>query len=149
MDQQYLKDFIEISKVKARYCRFMDTKDWDAFTDLFTEDFVLDDDPTGANIASGRAEAIKRIRHFIENAQTAHHVHSPEMDIRGDEADVIWAMQDRVINAAHLDWGAHTGCGHYHERYVRQNGRWRIARTKLRYLIFEREPRNPGKQSRF
>jgi ketosteroid isomerase-like protein len=137
---QYLKDFLEISKVKARYCRFLDTKDWDAYTDLFTEDLVLDDDPASGRVTRGRAEAIKRIRSFVEHAQTGHHVHSPEMDIRGDEADVIWAMQDRVIGPAQLNERAHTGFGHYHERYVRQDGRWRIASLKLRYVIFEAEP---------
>jgi ketosteroid isomerase-like protein len=138
--EQYLKDFFEISKVKARYCRFLDSKDWDAYTGLFTEDVVLDDDPANGTVTRGRTEVIKRIRSFVEHAQTAHHVHSPEMDIRGDEADVIWAMQDRVIGAAHIPERAHTGFGHYHERYVRQQGTWRIASLKLRYVIFEAEP---------
>jgi hypothetical protein len=137
-EAQYLKDYIEITKVKARYCRLLDTKDWDGYADLFTEDFVLDTDIDDNGLIRGRAAAMKHIRGFVEQAQTAHQVHSPEMDIRGDEADVIWVMQDRVIGAK-LEWKAHTGYGHYYERYVRQNGRWRIASTKLRYVIFERE----------
>jgi hypothetical protein len=135
---QYLQDFHEISTIKAQYCRYLDTKNWDAYAGLFTEDLVMDNSLEGDPPTRGRAKVIQEIRSFIEHAKTAHHVHSPEMDIRGDEADVIWAMQDRVIGA-NLPWRAHTGYGHYHERYVRQNGRWRIASLKLRYLIMERD----------
>jgi ketosteroid isomerase-like protein len=138
-EQQYQRDYIAISQVKARYCRFLDTKDWAAYADLFTDDFELDTFPSGEPVIRGRAEAMASIRSFIEHAQTAHHVHSPEMQIEGDVAQVTWAMQDRVVGAALPERG-HLGFGHYHERYVRQGGRWRIAALKLRYLFVERDP---------
>jgi uncharacterized protein (TIGR02246 family) len=140
MGQPNLEDYVAITAVKARYCRFLDTKDWDAYADLFTEDFVLDSVP-GQEPIRGRDAAMKSIRSFVGPAQTAHQVHSPEIDVNGDEAAVIWAMQDRVIGAVGIDEAAHTGFGHYYERYVRQGGRWRIASLKLRYVIFEREPK--------
>ena len=137
----YVEDFVAISQVKARYCRFLDTKDWAAYTELFTEDFVLDTSPAGgAPPVRGRDAAVKMIRASVETARTAHQVHNAEMQIEGDVAHVIWAMQDRVI------WGAertgltergHTGYGQYHERYERTNGTWRIASLQLRYLIYE------------
>jgi hypothetical protein len=79
------------------------------------------------------------VRSAVETAATAHQVHSPEIVLDGDTAQVIWAMQDRVV------WGpdrkfadgniGHTGYGHYHERYVRgADGRWRIAQTILTRL---------------
>jgi DNA-binding CsgD family transcriptional regulator len=84
------------------------------------------------------------------SAITAHHVHSPEIKlIDPNTADVIWAMQDRVIygpdRRSQVQYAGHTGFGHYHERYVRQNGRWRIAKTKLTRLhsdkmILSRDP---------
>ena len=43
-------------------------------------------------------------------------------------------MQDRLIWE---DGRTMTGYGHYHERYVKQDGRWRIARQKLTRLIME------------
>jgi uncharacterized protein (TIGR02246 family) len=135
-----MADLAAIMALKARYCRFLDTKDWQAYASLFTDDFELDSVPDQEPIR-GRDAAMQSIRSFVEHAQTAHQVHSPEISIDGDSADVIWAMQDRVIGAAHLDESAHTGYGHYYERYVRQDGEWRIARLKLRYVIFEREPR--------
>ena len=35
---QRLMDIEEIAQLKARYFRFIDTKDWVAFQDLFTDD---------------------------------------------------------------------------------------------------------------
>jgi len=112
-------DFAAISMVKARYCRFLDTKDWAAYTDLFTEDFILDTSTAGgAPPVHGREDAITYIRSCVEHAKTAHHVHNPEITIEGDTAQVIWAMQDRVIwpedRAARLNESGHTGFGQYH-----------------------------------
>jgi uncharacterized protein (TIGR02246 family) len=133
----YADDFLAISQVKAKYCRFLDTKDWDGYAGLFTEDFVLD---TGAGPPiEGRDAAMASIRSFVEPAQTAHQVHSPEIEIDGDVAKVVWAMQDRVIGAVGVNERAHTGFGHYHERYERKDGRWRIAALTLRYVIVERD----------
>ena len=144
--QAYVQDFIAISQVKARYCRCLDTKDWAGYRELFTEDFELDTSPAGgAPAIRGREAAISSIRSAVEHARTAHQVHSPEMQIDGDVANVIWAMQDRVIwgpdRASSIQEGGHTGFGHYHERYVRQDGRWRIAALRLSYLIYEPHPR--------
>lgn len=138
-------DFIAIAQVKARYCRFLDTKDWAAYTDLFTENFILDTSTAGgAPPVQGREAAVKYIRSCVEHAQTAHHVHNPEITIEGDTAQVIWAMQDRVIwpdeRAARLGESGHTGFGQYHESYRREGERWRIAKSRLLYLIYEPHP---------
>jgi SnoaL-like domain len=132
-----LQAHIAIAAVKARYCRCLDTKDWAGYTDVFTEDLELDTTDAGGPLVRGRAAAIAMIRASVETARTAHQVHSPEIKLDGDVADVIWAMQDRVV------WGerrpapnllGHTGFGHYHERYVRQDGQWRIAKQRLTRL---------------
>jgi 3-phenylpropionate/cinnamic acid dioxygenase small subunit len=141
-DSAEIQAYIEISQVKARYCRTLDTKDWAGYADVFTEDFELDTSPAGgAPPIKGRDAAIKYIRSSIDKAKTAHQVHNLELTLRGDEADVVWAMNDRVTwdPARSMVPGAvgHTGYGHYHERYVRKDGRWRIAKSRLSYLQFD------------
>jgi hypothetical protein len=42
-----------------------------------------------------------------------------------------------------VQYAGHTGFGHYHERYVRQDGRWRISKTKLTRLHTDNYPREP------
>jgi hypothetical protein len=123
-----------ICEGKARYCRFLDTRDWDSFTQLFTEELELDvSDGTGVPVIRGRKEAIEMVRSSIETAKTAHQVHSPEMSREGDAIKVVWAMQDRVV----WEEQALTGYGHYHERWVKQGGDWKIASLRLTRLITE------------
>lgn len=134
-DLQYLKDWIALCEAKARYCLTLDTKDWAGYADLMTEDYELDvSEGTGKPVIRGRDEAIRDVRASIETAKTAHQVHNPIIDIDGDEARVIWALQDRVV------WGpdrALTGYGHYHERWVRRDGAWKLAALKLTRLHME------------
>jgi ketosteroid isomerase-like protein len=132
-----------IQSLKARYCRLLDTKDWAAFSDLFTDNAVLDvTADTGQPPFVGRAAVIATIQAAVANARTAHQVHSPEIEINGNGATAIWAMQDRVI------WDAGrspispatgiTGFGHYDETYRRSDdGNWRIASLRLTRLIVE------------
>ena len=131
-----------ICKVKARYCRLLDTKDWAAFGTLFTEDFVLDvSEGTSVPVIRGREAAMQQVQNLVGTARTAHQVHTPEIDVNGDEAHVVWAMQDRVVwNEPHRGLASITGYGHYHERYVRQDGEWKIASLKLTRLHIDTQP---------
>lgn len=129
---QSLNDRDAISELKARYCRFLDTKQWDAWGDLFTEDFVLDTSEAGGPPpVVGRDVAVAMVRKSIETARTAHQVHTPEITIAGDMAEAIWAMQDRVVFD---DGHGLVGYGHYTERYRKQDGVWKIAGSKLTRL---------------
>jgi 3-phenylpropionate/cinnamic acid dioxygenase small subunit len=132
MTDSYIHDRIAICELKARYCRFLDTKQWDAWTALFTEDFVLDTSEAGGPPPiTGRSDAIAMVRQEIETARTAHQIHSPEITIEGDTATGVWAVQDRVV----FDNGySLTGYGHYTETYVKHAGAWRIASSKLTRL---------------
>ena len=124
-----------ICNAKAKYCRYLDSKDWLRFADLFTEDYELDvSEGTGVPPIKGRDEALAMVKASIAPAKTAHQVHTPEMSREGDAIKVIWAMQDRVI------WGpdkALTGYGNYHETWVNDNGTWKIAYLKLTRFIVE------------
>ena len=139
--ESYLADHVAISQVKASYCLHLDTKNWAAYADLFTEDLEYD---TSGEVLRGRDAAMADILKHVEHAKTAHHVHSPIIEVDGDTAKVVWAMQDRVIwdprSPNYPKMAGHTGYGHYRERYRRENGRWRICAMQLRYLIFEALP---------
>jgi len=132
MSAPALSDRDGICELKARYCRFLDTKQWDAWAGLFVEDLVLDTSEAGGPPAIiGREQAIAMVRANIETARTAHQVHNPEITIAGDTAFGIWAMQDRVV----FDNGSGmTGYGHYTETYVKRAGEWKIATSKLTRL---------------
>jgi len=139
MTETRMSDRDAICETKARYCRTLDTQDWAGYADVFTEDLVLDTTPAGGYVVEGRDKAVALVMSSLEGARTAHHVHSPEIRLEGEAAEVIWAMQDRVVwspeKARRMGNLGHTGFGHYHERYVRcPDGRWRIARQTLTRL---------------
>jgi hypothetical protein len=129
-----------IRTLKARYFRFLDTKDWNAFADLFTADAAMDmSGEMRANaddgVIRGRREITAFVRNGIELATTVHHGHTPEIEIIcPTEATGVWAMED------HLRWPDSSpirslhGYGHYHETYEKRDGRWLIASTKLTRL---------------
>ena len=136
VDKQPVDEYYALSQAKARYCYTLDSRDWDGFGDLMTEDIELDvsDGNTGVPVIVGRDNAVEMIRSSLTNARSAHQVHTPLMEIDGDEARVIWAMQDRVVweNGPAL-----TGYGHYHERWIRRGGDWKLASLRLTRLIME------------
>jgi len=63
---------------------------------------------------------------------TVHQAHPPEFDLRGDEALVVWPMQDRVVRGP--DQPSFGGYGHHHDRWVRRDGEWKLAAQKLTRL---------------
>jgi hypothetical protein len=136
LDIEALRAQLEISRIKARYCRMVDTKDWAGLEALFTADFVLDvSEGTSIPVIHGRKAALEMVVELIGSARTVHQVHTPEIEVHGDQAHAIWAMQDRVVwETPRRGLASITGFGHYHERYVRQNGVWRIASSKLTRL---------------
>lgn len=139
-DTTFTETYLAISAVKARYCRLLDTKDWSGFAALLTQDFELDvSEGTSVPVIRGRDAAVTQIRSSVASARTAHQVHSPEITLDGaNRAQVIWAMQDRVVwgeeQAARIGRAGLTGYGHYHERYVKQDGEWKIAALRLTRL---------------
>lgn len=127
----------EIRALKARYCRLLDTKDWEAFGSLFTDDAVMDvREDTGNDPITGRDAIIAQVRFAVDAAATSHQVHSAEIDLTGpDSAQAVWAMQDRVVwqrGASPVAGVASiTGFGQYHEQYRKVEGSWRIALLRL------------------
>lgn len=126
-------DWLAICNLKAAYCRMLDIKDWEGFAALFTQDCVIDTSASGGTVEQGRDRFVAMVSRSLAEAKTAHQIHSPQIVVDGDEAQVVWAMQDRVIK----DDIALTGYGHYHETCVRTPDGWKIARQALTRLIME------------
>ncbi|HEY7072573.1 MAG TPA: nuclear transport factor 2 family protein [Acidimicrobiales bacterium] len=129
-------DIEDIKRLKARYFRLMDTKDWDAWGQVFAEDAVMEV-PEADMVATGRAGILEFVRKALSGTVTVHHGHMPEIELTGaDTATGIWAMFD-FVEWTSRETGERSGLrgyGHYHEEYVREDGAWRIARTRLTRL---------------
>lgn len=127
----------EIRALKARYCRFLDTKKWEGFASLFTEDAVMDvREDTGLPPITGVADILEQVRLAVIDAASSHQVHTGEIVLDGaDSADGVWAMQDRVVwrpgKSPIPGVVSITGFGQYHESYRREGGVWKIAALRL------------------
>ena len=130
-------DWLAICNLKAAYCRLLDAQDWENWKQLFTQDCVIDTRPSGGSLEQGRDHYVALIGRLLAGAKTAHQVHSPQMTIDGDRAEVVWAMQDRVIKP---EFGL-TGYGQYHDVCVREPDGWKIASLTLTRLIVDMDPR--------
>lgn len=133
-----------IRETKARYCRLLDTKRWEEWGELFTEDIEMDvsEDvkriPGAATVLKGRAVVVAQVRAIIHPTRSVHQVHHPEIRFLSDtEAEAIWAMEDDVVfpDGIPAPFRSKQAFGHYYETYRREDGAWRIARLKLVRLI--------------
>ena len=121
-----LWDLEQLRQLKARYFRAVDAKDWELLESVFTPDAVLE---VAGNRREGRDEILGVMRTRLTPRRSVHHGHMPELTLTGpDTATGIWAMDDLLIDA---DGTRHHGYGHYHERYRRDDGVWRIEHLRL------------------
>jgi hypothetical protein len=128
--------------LKARYFRFVDLEDWDAFRELFTEDATFD---VEGNVIDGRADFLDRVveHHTLAEVRSVHHGHMPELTVRDDgTASGVWAMVDYVDRIWRADGRreALVGYGHYHEEYVETGDGWRIRSMALVRIRVDRLP---------
>src|SRR5918994_4058878 len=88
-------DIEAIKHLKARYFRMMDTKDWDGFAAVFTDDVEIDVTGEGGGVTHGVSEFLPFLRAAIEDVITVHHGHMPEVELTSPTtARGIWAMED-------------------------------------------------------
>ena len=123
---------LELTQLKYRYLRTLDTKDWDAFAETLAPDATAD---YGERLNfTGRDAITAYMRTTLTPAIiTVHHVHHPEISVDGDTATGIWALDDTVVVTEHNM--LLRGAAHYEDRYTRgTDGAWRIAHTGYRRL---------------
>ena len=135
-------DIEQIKILKARYIRCGDTKNWDEMADLLTADFEAvfeiaprfsKDQPSRA-AASGRDAFIQGWAPALVGVITVHHVLLPEIVLTGaTTASGTWALHDLVI----MPQCQFKGWGHYHDRYAKEDGVWRIKSSHVTRLHVE------------
>jgi ketosteroid isomerase-like protein len=137
---QRLWDLEQIKQLKARYFRFIDLKDWDAFADLFTDD-CIHHLPQGPTV--GNEEYLRDMPRHLDDGITTHHGHMPEITFLSDtEAEGIWAMFDYVqVTSATGTQTSIQGYGHYYETYRKcDDGAWRITSKRNTRLRVDQVP---------
>lgn len=133
-DTVTLLEIEAIKQLKARYCRHLDTKNWEAWREVFAADFVSDTSEAGGAVIIGADKFVAFTRKNIGKAWqlTAHQVHAPEIELTSaTTARGVWAINDVVRLLPALTLNAY---GHYHETYEKSGGQWSIKTSKLTRL---------------
>jgi hypothetical protein len=129
-----LADFLaaeDIRRVKYRYLRAVDQKNWAELERVLTPDAVANYGTPAMGeplVLDGRETILKFMRDNLGGTDivTFHFAGQPEIDVDGDNATGTWAFEDTVIvRSARL---VIKGAAYYEERYVRSADEgWRIA----------------------
>lgn len=136
-----------IVALKARYFRMMDTKNWAGLEAVFTDDLEADFRESTSEyqeslLIHGVGPYLAMLVPMLSDVVTVHHGHMPEIEIESaDSARGVWAMEDWLWPGpgSALPFRRLHGWGHYHERYRRIGGEWKIAAIRLTRLRIEAE----------
>ena len=142
-DLARLLDYEAIRNVKARYCRFLDTKDWDGFLSLFTPDAVFENPQQGLRLVGRRSIGDYYARR-ARDPRTTRHVST--------NLHLVFEAPDRAVGTRLITYYRGDGngppfpaqpgsVGEYTEVFVRgDDGQWRFA-LRRNELIFANRPK--------
>ena len=80
-DAAALLQIESIKQLKARYCRYLDTKDWASWRDIFADDFRSDTASAGGKIIVGADPFVAFTRKSLGDRATVHQVHAPGIEL--------------------------------------------------------------------
>jgi hypothetical protein len=124
---QMLAEIEAISGLKARYCRFLDRKQWPQFEELFTKDctFVLDSADQNEMRETSRMKLdrggfvqrhpVKRQDHLHARPSIRALPHSPaRLDLTTGVAQRIDTSCYIILAFSSRIWSRHNYCAHHH-----------------------------------
>lgn len=140
LDLQYISDRIEIQDLLTAYCFAIDSRDWNALDDIFTENATIDyteaggDKGTLPHIKKYLARALKPFPGF------QHMVSAPHLKIDGDTASSRCVLFNPIM--MEKDGKPHTMfCGlWYRDKLVRTDKGWRISERYEEMAYFHNMP---------
>jgi len=148
-----LSNIEAIKRLKARYFRMLDTKQWEEWGKIFAPDAIMrvtsDNSITGWSRGNnqpqevvGRQNIVARVSQTHAHTLTVHHGHMPEIELTSPTtARGVWAMEDM----SDTDSQKSHGWGHYEETYELVGGRWYIKTLRLTRLRLEETRTTPPK----
>ncbi len=128
MDLTEISDRIEILDVITDYTRAVDTANWAALSQVFTEDAVIDYSSAGGPIGS-LAEVIPFIRNMEGFERWQHVIGQVSVELRGDRARATaYFINPMVAKLPDGDETVWEVGGYYHHELIRTTAGWRSAR---------------------
>lgn len=128
----------DVRRLMARYVRYADNQRWHDLANLFTEDGTFTPHKPDGSVwlrMNGRDEISATVGASGGPGVTLiHHLFSDEIDVDSEtSAQGVFAMEDIVTRpedaevSEAIPFRRMHGFGHYHARFARTDGSWRIA----------------------
>jgi ketosteroid isomerase-like protein len=128
----------DIARLLYRYARAVDTKDWELYRSVFTDDAVIDYSSAGAVVGSRDEVAEWFAANFGVIPWSMHFVTNIEADIDGDTARVR-AMFYNPMQLPGMTEPSYCG-GYYHHELVRTPDGWRSRHLREENVWFANSP---------
>jgi 3-phenylpropionate/cinnamic acid dioxygenase small subunit len=139
MQLQRVSDELEITALLKRYARAVDTKDWDLYRTVFTEDAHID---YSADVFTGSLD--EAVEFFSGDfsalvSMSMHYITNIESDIDGDTARVraMFYNPTQIKGLAELS----TFGGYYHHDLFRTPDGWRSRHLREEMVWTSNSPR--------
>lgn len=133
----------DIKQLKARYFRYIDTKQWELLPSVFTADCAFGFEGVVPGQVSRYASVddfVAGLKVILGDVTSVHHGHTPEITLSDPQtATGIWPMTDLLERPPGHPLPSFTGYGHYYEEY-RKDDEWRIASVYLSRLLKVEHP---------
>ena len=138
MANSELRDEIDaVRRLKFQYCYLLDERNVDELVELFTDDAVCEFEAVFGSVEDGRWEGKERIKkEYQEKCADAgdpwtsiHSVTNETIEIDGESA---WGRY-YLLDYSMIEKGEEPLAllGIYDEDYRHENGKWKIARTRI------------------
>ena len=145
MTREDLVELEAIKRLKYRYCRLLDRKQWDEMAECFLPDATAAYGD-GKYSFEGRDAILGFLRDALGATMlTNHQVSQPEIELTSaTTATGTWALRDHVIETKH--GLTIEGAAFYDDEYVKVDGAWRIRHTGYKRTYEEIQSREgvPG-----
>ena len=129
---QMLADRAEIADVMHRYATGLDSRDWNLYRNVFTDEFENYTTSTGEWERVTAEDWVERWRPVFEGYDaTQHFMGNHIYDIRGDEATCISYVRARHVIVEGENVSYHEIGGYYTSGMVRTSAGWKMARRRL------------------
>ena len=133
---------IAITRQKARYCRYGDTKQWDRLArEVMLPDarLVYCDDAGKPLRVSGRDLVFDSstsfaafYTNFFAQFDTMHNLCSADIEqVAPDEVKSVFGFEDQVMSKQLGAWAEIRGGGYYHETWKLVDGEWKIQDLRM------------------
>lgn len=135
---QALEDVEAIKRLKYRYLRHLDLKQWDELGGCFAADATV-----GYGDGRYRFAGVEAILGFLRGALghetgsvTIHHGHHPEIELTSEStARGTWALYNYLFNEKQRR-GVRIGA-YYHDEYVKVAGAWKVLHMGYATIFHE------------